>query len=254
MVKGLDLFREHFRGYTDRYLLIGGTACDLAMDEVGLEFRATKDLDIVLSIEALDKEFVEAFWTFIRDGKYKVQEKSTGGKQYYRFQKPETEGYPFMLELFSRKPDVLSLYDDSHLTPIPVGKDVSSLSAILLSDDYYDFLCAGRRESDGLAFVGAEHLVPLKARAWLDLSERKSRGEDVDNRSIRNHKNDVFRLYRILSPGFDADVPDNVKDDMREFLSCMEEEEIDFKALGLGIMDRQSVLADIRKIYAIAEA
>jgi hypothetical protein len=29
MVKGLDLFREHFREYADRYVLIGGTACDL---------------------------------------------------------------------------------------------------------------------------------------------------------------------------------------------------------------------------------
>jgi len=100
MVKGLDLFREHFREYADRYVLIGGAACDLAMGEAGLDFRATKDLDIVLCVEALDKVFVEAFWTFVRDGKYQLQEKSTGRKQYYRFQKPDTEGYPFMLELF----------------------------------------------------------------------------------------------------------------------------------------------------------
>jgi len=31
MVKGLDLFRDHFRDFTDRYVLIGGTACDLVM-------------------------------------------------------------------------------------------------------------------------------------------------------------------------------------------------------------------------------
>ena len=48
MVKGLGLFKEHFRPYTDRYVLIGGTACDLAFEEAGLSFRATKDLDIVL--------------------------------------------------------------------------------------------------------------------------------------------------------------------------------------------------------------
>ncbi len=58
MVKGLELFREHFREYTDRYVLIGGAACDLAMGEAGLDFRATKDLDIVLCVEALDKTFV----------------------------------------------------------------------------------------------------------------------------------------------------------------------------------------------------
>jgi hypothetical protein len=249
MVKGLGLFREHFREYADRYVLIGGTACDLVMSEAGLDFRATKDLDIVLRVEALDKVFVEAFWTFVRDGKYQLQEKSTGEKKYYRFQKPETEGYPFMLELFSRVPDALSLADDSHLTPIPTDEEVSSLSAILLSDDYYSFLNAGKKELDGLSLVGPEHLVPLKARAWLDLSKRKDQGEDVDSKSIKKHKNDVFRLYQILSPDFDGEVPDSIKDDLREFFSRMEKEEIDFKSLGLGSTDLKSILADIRRIY-----
>ncbi len=251
MVKGLDLFREHFREYADRYVLIGGTACDLAMGEVGLPFRATKDLDIVLSVEALEKKFVEVFWTFVRKGKYQRQEKSEGKKQYYRFQKPATEGYPFMLELFSRVPDALSLSEGSHLTPIPADEDVSSLSAILLSEEYYRFLHTGKKELNGLSFVGPEHLVPLKARAWLDLSERRSQGKTIDSKSIKKHKNDVFRLYQILNPDFDGEVPDSVKDDLRKFISGMEEEEIDFKALGLGTTDRKSVLAGIQRIYGL---
>ena len=32
MVRGLDLFRDYFKDYTDKYILIGGTACDLAME------------------------------------------------------------------------------------------------------------------------------------------------------------------------------------------------------------------------------
>ena len=28
MVRGLDTFRDHFKGYEDCYILIGGTACD----------------------------------------------------------------------------------------------------------------------------------------------------------------------------------------------------------------------------------
>jgi hypothetical protein len=249
MVKGLDIFQKHFRPYADRYVLIGGAACDLAMGEAGIDFRATKDLDIVLCVEALDKEFVEAFWAFVRNGQYQLQEKSTGKKQYYRFQKPGTEGYPFMLELFSRVPDALSLAENSHLTPVPTDEDVSSLSAVLLSDDYYHFLHTGKKELDGLSFVGPEHLVPLKARAWLDLSKRKRQGETVDSKSIKKHRNDVFRLYQILSPDFDGEVPDGVKDDLREFLSCMEKETIDFKSLGLGATDLESVLSDIRRIY-----
>ena len=61
MVKGIDQFRAHFEGFNDRYVLIGGAACYLAMEEAGLDFRVTKDLDIVLCVEALDAEFVDAF-------------------------------------------------------------------------------------------------------------------------------------------------------------------------------------------------
>lgn len=57
MVKGIDLFGAFFRDYKDRYLLTGGAACFLTLDEAGLEFRVTKDLDVVLCLEALDHEF-----------------------------------------------------------------------------------------------------------------------------------------------------------------------------------------------------
>ena len=183
MVKGLDVFRNHFRKYINRYILIGGTACDLAMEEAGLPFRATKDLDIVLCIEALDREFVEAFWNFIRAGGYQIQEKASGKKQYYRFTKPVNETFPYMLELFSRIPDALSIADDSHLTPIPTEEDVSSLSAILLDDDYYSFITQGKREIDGLPVIVVDRLIPLKAKAWLDLNHRKQQGENIDSKN-----------------------------------------------------------------------
>jgi len=50
MVNGLDRFQAHFAAYTDRYVLIGGTASSLAMEELGGSFRVTKDLDIVLCL------------------------------------------------------------------------------------------------------------------------------------------------------------------------------------------------------------
>ena len=40
MVKGIDQFKAHFAGFADRYVLIGGAACYLAMEEAGLENRA----------------------------------------------------------------------------------------------------------------------------------------------------------------------------------------------------------------------
>jgi hypothetical protein len=252
MVKGLEVFREHFRNYADRYVLIGGAACDIAMTAAGLAFRATKDLDIVLYVEALDAAFVQAFWEFVRMGGYEVQEKSTGEKQFYRFQKPTNADYPFMLELFSRQPDVLQVAEGSHLTPLPVEEDISSLSAILLDNHYYDFIRAGRQESDGLPMVGAAQLIALKARAWLDLSERASRGEQIDSKTIKKHKNDVFRLYQVLDPASDPKAPENVKKDIREFISRMRVEEVDLKSLGLRTGTRDGILAEISKVYRLA--
>jgi hypothetical protein len=224
------------------------------MTGAGLAFRATKDLDIVLYVEALDAGFVRAFWEFVRAGGYDVQEKSTGEKQFYRFQKPTNADYPFMLELFSRQPDVLQVAEGSHLTPLPTEEDSSSLSAILLDKNYYDFIRAGRQEIDGIPMVGAAQLIALKARAWLDLTERERRGEQIDSKTIKKHKNDVFRLYQILDPGSAPAAPETVKKDVREFISRMRGEDVDLKSLGLRTGTRDGILAEIASVYRLAES
>ena len=58
MVKGLPKFEEYFSKYSDNYILIGGAACDIHIEDEGLTFRATKDLDIVLIVEAVTPKFV----------------------------------------------------------------------------------------------------------------------------------------------------------------------------------------------------
>jgi hypothetical protein len=44
MVNGLDRVQAHFAGYTDRYVLIGGTASSVAVEELGGRFRVTAAL------------------------------------------------------------------------------------------------------------------------------------------------------------------------------------------------------------------
>ena len=51
MVRGLQLFSAWFEKYTDQFILIGGTAASLAMNAAGVEFRHTKDLDIVIHVD-----------------------------------------------------------------------------------------------------------------------------------------------------------------------------------------------------------
>lgn len=80
MVRGLDVFTQWFKEFSDQYVLIGGTAASLAMKEFGVPFRGTKDLDVVLHLEALTPEFGEIFWKFIDAGGYEVKQ-----RDYYDF-------------------------------------------------------------------------------------------------------------------------------------------------------------------------
>ena len=48
MVKGLDTFQKYFKDYEEQYVLIGGAACDILFESNEVNFRATRDLDMVL--------------------------------------------------------------------------------------------------------------------------------------------------------------------------------------------------------------
>ena len=50
-INGLNKFRDFFKEYNNNYVLIGGTACAIIFDEIGEDFRATKDLDIVFNLQ-----------------------------------------------------------------------------------------------------------------------------------------------------------------------------------------------------------
>lgn len=252
MIKGLEYFKNHFSSLTDHYVLIGGSACTLIMEEAGLDFRATKDLDIVLYVEALTPEFAKAFWQFIKNGGYQNRQQSTGKQVFYRFSSPNTPDFPVMLELFSRVPDSVTLSGEGHLTPIPINDAISSLSAILLDDNYYQFIHSGKLQIDDLSVLGATHLIPLKARAWLDLNNRKNKGSSVDDRDIRKHKNDVIRLYQLLTPVQRISLPQPIKQDMQDFLVHMQNDRsIDFKNLGIKNSKLEDILSNLRSIYAI---
>lgn len=200
MVRGLDLFRERFREFEGAFVLIGGAACDQWFTDQGLAFRATKDLDIVLLIEVLDRRFVEAFRKFVEDGRYEVRERTAGVPELYRFARPRDNRFPFTLELFSRSPEFFDLADGQTIIPVAVEPDHHSLSAILLDAAYYGLIQTQQVERDGLRFATAAALIPLKARAWLDLTARREAGEKIDSKDTDKHRTDVFRLAATL-PG-----------------------------------------------------
>ncbi len=252
MVRGIESFREWFREYEGQYAIIGGTACDLLMSDEGIDFRATKDLDLVLIVEAIDASFGKHFWEYVIAAGYEHRNKSTGEPQFYRFTNPKSQEYPIMIELFSRKADSIELPKDTVLSPLPIDGDVSSLSAILLDDNYYEMLKQGRTQIAGITVLDVPYLILFKAKAWLDLSERKAAGEQVDSRNIRKHKNDVFRLTELLAMSDEKTlyVPEAVLADINLFAEKMEAEDVDLKQLGILDRTKEDILDELKRLYS----
>mgnify|MGYP000227368781 CR=1 FL=1 len=113
MVNGIDIFREHFNHFKEQYTVIGGFACDLLMNDAGLDFRQTVDIDMVLIVEALTTDFAKAFWAFIEAGGYQARQRSNGQPEFYRFVDPTNPAYPKMIELFSRPQSNVVLQPDT---------------------------------------------------------------------------------------------------------------------------------------------
>jgi len=256
VVRGLDIFKQYFIAYPDQYVIIGGTACDMILGAEGFRPRATKDIDIILIVEALDADFVRKFWQFILDGKYERKEKSDDGRQYYRFVKPENDDFPQQIELFARKPDLIGLDEDAHLTPIPLDDDLSSLSAILLNDDYYQYMLAHSEIADGLRRANTEALICLKAKAYADIKDRIEKGGKEDAKHLKKHKADVLRLGVTMREADLHILPDPLKKDMQNFMTGIRDDlpgkEI-FIEMGLGKIDPEMVYAQLLKNFQLNE-
>ena len=249
MVHGLEKFKDYFEDFTSNYVFIGGVACDILMEDIGTSFRATKDLDIVLIIEVLDSSFGEIFWKFIEDGGYKYRGKSEGENKFYRFKNPAHSSFPKMIELFSKQPTNMKLRFDKGLTPIHIDDDILSLSAILLNDVYYDLLLNGKCVVDGYSLIEVEIIILFKIKAWLDMMNRKEAGEKVDEKNIKKHKNDVFRLLTIVSPIKKVPIVEEIRKDLNQFINEIQDDQPDLKNLGIKNVNLDEMIEILENIY-----
>ncbi|MEA3424145.1 MAG: hypothetical protein U9Q80_10180 [Bacillota bacterium] len=99
-------------------------------------------------------------------------------------------------EILSRKPSILTEREPGSIIPMILEEKIVSLSAILLNKEYYQFIMNLRFEIDGMIVADERCLIPLKARAWLDLKQRK---QAVRTKDIKKHKNDIYRMTQLLT-------------------------------------------------------
>lgn len=97
--------------------------------------------------------------------------------------------------------------------------------------------------------MDAAYLIPFKAKAWIDLTDRKTSGEHVDSKNIKKHKNDVFRLTELIDPTIKITAPQQVQTDIQEFVQRMQNESVDVKQLGLVGRTKDQILKEIKDLY-----
>lgn len=248
MVAGLESFRERFREFGDCYTVIGGAACDILLSEADLAFRTTKDIDMILVLENRPGEFARTFWEYIREAGYTCGWRNSETVHFYRFTDPRP-GYPVMIELFSRSQNVEMSIDEG-IIPIHMDDDTSSLSAILLNDDYYAFMMQGRRVVHDVSVLSAEYLIPFKMYAWLDLRDKHAAGQHVNERDLRKHKYDVFRLLQIVRTGMVVETQGLVRESVTRFLDTVAEEALPLAQIGVPFTAEEGIQM-LRELYGV---
>ncbi|MFO7769376.1 MAG: hypothetical protein R6W82_10545 [bacterium] len=254
MVIGLERFLDYFVGFEESYVIIGGTACDLLLEKAGLEFRSTKDLDIVLLLGPDSREFTKRLWDFLTKGDYRHWNKRDARPQFYRFSEPSTPGFPAMIELLGRSP--LELPPGQTIGPIPTEEGFSSLSVILMDEAYYNLILSSRRIVGKAPVIEPSALILLKAKAYLSLSAEREKGQHVRSTDILKHRNDVFRLFRLLRPADRIDTNDALRSDLREFIEGFPKDASDWSAIRQAVSDPNlptpsELLRQMRTIYQL---
>ncbi len=138
--------------------------------------------------------------------------------------------------------------------------EAAGIPAVFLNEKYtfeqadvggVSFLCKGKTVIDGVPILDAMHLIPFKDKAWLDLRQRKETGAKVDSKNIRKHKNDVIRLSMLLRENDTLDLPQAIRNDMKDFLAAMREEPIDLKALGIRGTSQEEITGRLLTAYIL---
>ncbi|MDB1859902.1 hypothetical protein PMX13_05340 [Collinsella aerofaciens] len=222
-VRGVERFADAMSNCEGSYVLIGGGACSVLFDSEGDSFRATEDLDVVVIVDRNCIEFATALWAFIKSVGYEIGKTADGKCTYYRFRIPEGSrralDYPGQIELFARHPDFTLEDETSEVAPLSFDGAISSLSAIILDDGYYDFIRDNATNIGGITLLDALHIIPLKMRAHIDINRSYEEGRHCNDIDRRKHRSDVARLAGLLSSSARLELTEQMRADAEDFFT-----------------------------------
>ena len=111
------------------------------------------------------------------------------------------------------------------MIPIPINDSVSSLSAILLDDNYYQILLEGRDIIDGISV-------------------------HIDSRDIKKHRNDILKISSemILEK---YQLPNAVKKDMTDFIEKFHVSDTELKNLKITGIHEKDILKILKQTLCL---
>ena len=132
-----------------------------------------------------------------------------------------------MIELLSRHPDILGEPTGLTIEPLLMDGDVSSLSVIIMDDDYYQFTISHSKLTRGIRHADSAALIALKSRAYLNLMNDKVAGKNVNSRDIKKHRSDVLKNVVIMEED-QVVAPASIVSCVKEFVASVR---MDWEAL-----------------------
>ena len=95
------------------------------------------------------------------------------------------------------------------------------------------------------------HLIPFKAKAWCELTDRQNAGEEGLSKHIKKHKKDIAVLLSLVILGKTINLNGMVLQDMIRFEKEMQKEDINEKTTGIRNMSTQLYCSQLKAIYSI---
>ena len=259
IVSGIQQFERAFAPFSDSFIVIGGSACRAVLSDGPIQPRRTRDIDMVLVLENVGKDFISAFWKFIKEGGYKfASRKNAEGEVKYVFYSfvGGSDGYPSQIEILSKPVGGIGQPADYHIEYIEIDEDYSHLSAIILDPDYYAYLTTHYVIREGIRYASPDSLICLKTLAYMNLSAERAAGKQVNSDDLKKHRRDVMMAVASLDPTEVFEVSAHIKEVLISFAQAIAEPEISQSitaSLGVGVDYLGSLVEILQSNFTIAQ-
>ena len=259
IVSGIQQFERAFAPFSDSFIVIGGSACRAVLSDGPIQPRRTRDIDMVLVLENVGKDFISAFWKFIKEGGYKfASRKNAEGEVKYVFYSfvGGSDGYPSQIEILSKPVGGIGQPADYHIEYIEINEDYSHLSAIILNPDYYAYLTTHYVVREVIRYSSPDSLICLKTLAYMNLSAERAAGKQVNSDDLKKHRRDVMMAVASLDPTEVFEVSAHIKEVLISFAQAIAEPEISQSitaSLGVGVDYLGSLVETLQSNFTIAQ-